>query len=151
MVKLMVEKEKRMGLVLVISGLIMLSIPIIWYISLILNVRFFIFGIEFLMYMSGALGLLVIFVGIYSLISNPRMKGLFLLIMGSIFTSGGLYFTIYLLSNISFLISKSGAIYWTITPIIIGILIFLYGIMRIIIYEYNERLKRKLNSFPLIS
>ena len=86
----MVEKEKRMGLVLVIAGLIMISIPIIWYTLWILNVRIFIFSIEFLMLGAGALGLLVIFVGIYSLISNPRMKGLFLLIIGSIFTSGGL-------------------------------------------------------------
>jgi len=128
---------------LVLIGLILLSFPIIWYISLISNVRFFIFGIEFLMYGSGALGLLVIFVGSYSLISNPRMKGLFLLIIGSIFTSGGLFFTMYLLSNINFLISKAYAIYWTITPIIIGILIILSGITRIIIYEYNERLKKK--------
>ncbi len=141
--KHMREKENRSGSVLVISGLIMLSIPIIWYISLILNVRFYIFGNEFLMLGLGVLGLLVIFVGIYSLISNPRMKGLFLLILGSIFTAGGLFFTIYLLSNINILKSKSGAIYWTIFLTIVGIIVILYGIMRIIIYEYNERLKKK--------
>ena len=137
------EKENRSGSVLVISGLIMLSIPIIWYISLILNVRFYIFGNEFLMLGFGALGLLVTFFGIYSLLSNPRMKGLLILITGSPLTGVGLYFTIYLFSNPIILKSKSGAIYWTIFLAIIGILVILYGIMRIIIYEYNERLEKK--------
>ena len=143
MVRYMIEKENRRGLVRVFSGLIILSFPIIWYISLVLNVRFYIFGLEFLMLGFGALGLLLIFIGIYSLLSNPRMKGLFLMILGSIFTSVGLYFTIYILSNPIILKSKSYAIYWTITPIIIGVIVILYGIMRIIIYEFNERLKKK--------
>jgi hypothetical protein len=127
----MIEKEKRMRLVLVIIGLIILSFPIIWYISLLLNVRFFIFGSDILMLGLGVLGLLVIFVGIYSLLSNPRMKGLYLLIIGSFLTSVGLYFTRYLLLNINFLISKSYSIYWTIILTIIGILIILYGIIKI--------------------
>lgn len=131
MVKHMLEKENRRGLVLVITGLILLSFSIILYISLILNVRFFIFGIEFLMLGSGALGLLVFFVGIYSLRNTPRMKGLLILMIGLFLTGGGLYFTRYLLLNPNFIISKSSSIYWTIILTIIGILIIEYGIIQI--------------------
>ena len=127
----MIGKEKRMGLFLIISGLIILSFPIIWYISWILNVRFFIFGIDILMLGLGALGLLVFFVGIYSLLPNPRMKGLLFLIIGSFLTGVGLYFTRYLLLNIDIIKSKSSSIYWTHILTIIGILIIIYGIIQI--------------------
>ena len=131
MVKHMIEKEKRMGLVLVITGLI-ISIPAItriieWYINLGLSTSSW--GI--LLIPSGALGLLLIIVGIYSLLSNPRMKGLLLLIIGSFLTGVGLYFTRYLLLNPKIIKSKSSSIYWTNILTIIGILINAYGIIRI--------------------
>ena len=122
MVKFMIQKENRMGLVQVITGLILLIIAFIWYIALLFDI---------LILFLGALGLLFIIIGIHSLLPTPPMKGLLLLIIGSILTGIGLYFTRYLLLNPKILKSKSSSIYWTRIMTIIGILIMIYGIIQI--------------------
>ncbi len=134
MMKPMPEKGKGMGLVLVIIGLILLILAIIWYIALLLNVGFCLVSCDIQILFSGALGLLFIIIGIYTLLPNPRMKGLLLLIIGSFLTGLGLYFTRYLLLNFRILrlSGKSIFVYWTIILTIIGILIIAYGIRQII-------------------
>ena len=137
MVKRMIEREKRKDFFLFIISLIILILGIIWGIAFFLGVRFFcIVSCESTVLFLGPPALLI-FLGICSLINNPRMKGLLLLITGSPITGVGLYFTIYLLSNPIILKSKSGAIFWTIIPIIIGILIIVYGIRQI-----SKKIKR---------
>ncbi|KKL85628.1 hypothetical protein LCGC14_1952810 [marine sediment metagenome] len=93
----------------------------------------------------GALGLLYITLRFYSLLPNPRMKGLFLLIIGSVLTSVGLYFTRHLLLNPIIIRSKSYSIYWTNILTIIGLLIIAYGI-RQIVKKMNLNLVNYLNA-----
>jgi len=139
MVKLVLLKENRMGLVKVIIGLILLILAIIWYIALLLDVRICIFSSDILILFLGALGLLFIIIGIHSLLPTPPMKGLLLLIIGLLLTGVGLYFTRYLLLNPKILKSKSDSIYWTNILTIIGILIMTYGIIQI-----GKKINRKL-------
>jgi len=131
--KFMVQKENRMGLVQVIIGLVLLILAIIWYIALFIDVKFCIFSCDILILFLGALGLLFIIIGIHSLLPTPPMKGLLLLIIGSILTGVGLYFTRYLLLNFRILklSGKSSYVYWTNILTIIGILILTYGIIEI--------------------
>ncbi|KKN35105.1 hypothetical protein LCGC14_0787050 [marine sediment metagenome] len=100
--------------------------------------------IEFILFL-GALGFLYIIVRFYSTLPNPRIKGLFLLIIGLFLTGVGLYFTRYLLLNIDMLKSKSDSIYWTNILTIIGILIIAYGI-RQIVKKMNLNLENYLNA-----
>ena len=131
--KFMIQKENRIGLIQVIIGLVLLILAIIWYIALFIDVRFCIFSCDIIILFLGALGLLFIIVGIHSLLPTPLMKGLLLLIIGSLLTDVGLYFTRYLLLNIRNLIlsGKSIFVYWTISMTIVGILILIYGIIEI--------------------
>lgn len=130
MVKRMIEWEKRKDFFLSIISSIILILGIIWGIAFFLGVSVCIVSCVFTILFLG-LPALLIFLGICSLINNPRMKGLLILITGSPLIGVGLYFTIFLLSNPIILKSKSGAIYWTIFLMIIGILIIAYGIRQI--------------------
>ena len=127
------QKENRTGLVEVIIGLVLLILTIIWYIALFIDVRFCIFSCDILILFLGALGLLFIIIGLHSLLPTPLMKGLLLLIIGSLLTGVGLFFTRYLLLNFRILIlsGKSIFVYWTISMTIIGTLIMTYGIIEI--------------------
>ncbi|MHA2010205.1 MAG: hypothetical protein ACXABO_21390 [Promethearchaeota archaeon] len=124
----MMEREKKKDFYLFFICLIILILGIIWGITYLLGVTFFcVVSCELTILFLGPV-VLMIFLGICFLINNHRMKGLLLVITGSPLTGAGLYFTIFLLSNEKILRSKSGAINLTIIPIIIGIVMIVYGI-----------------------
>jgi len=75
-----------------------------------------------------AFGLFLLFIGIYTLLSNPRNKGLLLLIIGSLLTIVGSYYTINVFLNFEIFKYEPQIIVYIVIPIIIGITIILFGI-----------------------
>ncbi|KKN10291.1 hypothetical protein LCGC14_1038070 [marine sediment metagenome] len=127
----MIERKKRKDFFLFIISLILLILGIIWGITFFLGIGFCIGSCYLTVVFFGPPALLI-FLGICSLINNPRMKGLLFLITGSIITGVALYFTRFLLLNPKLLKSGSEFINLTIFPTIIGILIIAWGIRQII-------------------
>ncbi len=146
--KFMVQKENRIGLIQVIIGLVLLILAIIWYMALFIDIGFCIFSCDILILFLGALGLLFIIIGIHSLLPTPLMKGLLILIIGSLLTGVGLFFTRYLLLNFRILklSGKSIFVYWTIILTIIGILILTYGII-----EIKRKVSTRINKTSTLS
>jgi hypothetical protein len=73
------------------------------------------------------------------LISNPRNKGLLLLIIGSLITGVGSYYTINIFLNLEIFKSEPQIIVYVVIPIIIGIIIVIFGI-KLIWMEINHNL-----------
>jgi hypothetical protein len=77
---------------------------------------------------SIAFGLFLFFIGVYTLLNNTRNKGLLLLILGSVLTSVGSYYTLNIFLNFEIFKFEPQIIVYVVIPIIIGILIILFGI-----------------------
>jgi len=122
------DKEKKIGLILFIAGLIILISTIIWVIIWSLDIGIYGLDIVYSIIYFSPFGLFVFFIGIYTLLSNPRRKGLLLLIIGSLLTGVGSYYTIGLLLNFKIIETEPELIVITIIPIIIGIIIIIFGI-----------------------
>ena len=122
------EKEKRSGLILFITGLIILLSTIVWAIVWSLDLGIYVLAMGYPVIYFGVFWLFVFFVGIYTLFSSPRTKGLLLFIIGSLLTGGGLYYTINILLNWEILKFEPLIIIDVIIPIIIGIIIIIFGI-----------------------
>ena len=122
------EKKKRNGLILFIIGTIILIFAIIWAIVWSLDLGIYVLAMGYPIIYSIAFGLFLFFIGIYTLLSNPRNKGLLILIIGSLLTSVGSYYTINIFLNFEIFKFEPQIIAYVVIPIIIGILIILFGI-----------------------
>ena len=139
MVKHQLEKEKRSGLILFIIGTIILISAIIWAIVWSLDLGIYVLAMGYPIIYSIAFGLFLFFIGIYTLLSNPRNKGLLLLIIGSLLTIVGSYYTINIFLNFEIFKSEPQIIVYVIIPIIMGIIIVIFGI-KLIKMEINHNL-----------
>ena len=139
MVKHQLEKEKRSGLILFIIGTIILISAIIWAIVWSLDIGIYVLAMGYPIIYSIAFGLFLFFIGIYTLLSNPRNKGLLLLIIGSLLTIVGSYYTINIFLNFEIFKSEPQIIVYVIIPIIMGIIIVIFGI-KLIKMEINHNL-----------
>ncbi len=139
MVKHQLEKEKRSGLILFIIGTIILISAIIWAIFRSLDLGIYVLAMGYPTIYFIAFGLFLFIIGIYTLLSNPRNKGLLLLIIGSLLTSVGSYYTINIFLNFEIFKSEPQIIVYVIIPIIIGIIIILFGI-KLVRMEINHNL-----------
>jgi len=139
MVKHQLEKKKRSGLILFIIGTIILISAIIWAIIWSLDLGIYVLAMGYPIIYSIAFGLFLFFIGIYSLLSNPRNKGLLLLIIGSLITGVGSYYTINIFLNLEIFKSEPQIIVYVVIPIIIGIIIVIFGI-KLIWMEINHNL-----------
>ncbi len=133
------EKKKRNGLILLIIGTIILISAIIWAIVLSLDLGIYVLAMGYPIIYSIAFGLFLFFIGIYTLFNNPRNKGLLVLIIGSLLTSVGSYYTINIFLNFEIFKSEPQIIVYVIIPIIIGIIIVIFGI-KLIKMEINHNL-----------
>ena len=122
------EKKKRNGLILFIIGTIILISAITWAIVWSLDLGIYVLAMGYPIIYSIAFGLFLFFIGIYTLLSNPRNKGLLLLIIGSLLTIVGSYYTINIFLNFEIFKFEPQIIVYVVIPIIIGILIILFGI-----------------------
>lgn len=138
-VKHQLEKKKRSGLILFIIGTIILISAIIWAIIWSLDLGIYVLAMGYPIIYSIAFGLFLFFIGIYSLLSNPRNKGLLLLIIGSLITGVGSYYTINIFLNFEIFKSEPLVIVYVVIPIIIGIIIILFGI-KLVRMEINHNL-----------
>ena len=84
MVKHKLEKEKRSGLILFITGLIILLSTIVWAIVWSLDLGIYVLAMGYPVIYFGVLGLFVFFVGIYILLKIELriFKSFFWLFMG---------------------------------------------------------------------
>jgi len=139
MVKHQLEKEKRKGLILFIIGTIILISAIIWAIVGSLDLGIYVLAMGYPIIYSIAFGLFLFFIGIYTLLSIPRNKGLLLLIIGSLLTSVGSYYTINVFLNFEIFKFEPQIIVYVVIPIIIGIIIILFGI-KLVRKEINHNL-----------
>jgi len=139
MVKHQLEKEKRSGLILFIIGIIILISAIIWAIIWSFDIGIYVLAMGYPIIYSIAFGLFLFLIGIYTLLSNPRNKGLLLLIIGSLLTSVGSYYTINIFLNFEIFKSEPQIIVYVVIPIIIGIIIVIFGI-KLIKMEINHNL-----------
>ncbi|MBA7479033.1 hypothetical protein ES705_04905 [subsurface metagenome] len=128
MMKHQLEKEKRSGLILFIIGTIILISAIIWAIIRSLDIGIYVLAMGYPIIYSIAFGLFLLIIGIYTLLSNPRNKGLLLLIIGSLLTSVGSYYTINVFLNFEIFKFEPQIIVYVVISIIIGIIIILFGI-----------------------
>ena len=139
MVKHQLEKEKRSGLILFIIGTIILISAIIWAIVWSLDIGIYVLAMGYPIIYSIAFGLFLFFIGVYTLLSNPRNKGLLLLIIGSLLTIVGSYYTINIFLNFEIFKFEPQIIVYVIIPIIMGIIIVIFGI-KLIKMEINHNL-----------
>ena len=139
MVKHQLEKEKRSGWILFIIGTIILISAIIWAIIWSLDIGIYVLAMGYPIIYSIAFGLFLFLIGIYTLLSNPRNKGLLLLIIGSLLTSVGSYYTINIFLNFEIFKSEPQIIVYVVIPIIIGIIIVIFGI-KLVRMEINHNL-----------
>ena len=139
MMKHQLEKEKRSGLILFIIGTIILISAIIWAIIRSLDIGIYVLAMGYPIIYSIAFGLFLLIIGIYTLLSNPRNKGLLLLIIGSLLTSVGSYYTINVFLNFEIFKFEPQIIVYVVIPIIIGIIIILFGI-KLVRMEINHNL-----------
>ena len=139
MVKHQLEKEKRSGLIIFIIGTIILISAIIWAIVRSLDLGIYVLAMGYPIIYSIAFGLFLFFIGVYTLLSNPRNKGLLLLIIGSLLTIVGSYYTINVFLNFEIFKFEPQIIVYVIIPIIIGIMIVIFGI-KLIRMEINYNL-----------
>ena len=139
MVKHQLEKKKRSGLILFIIGTIILISAIIYAIFRSLDLGIYVLAMGYPIIYSIAFGLFLFFIGIYSLLSNPRNKGLLLLIIGSLLTIVGSYYTINIILNFEIFKFEPQIIVYVIIPIIIGIIIVIFGI-KLVRMEINHNL-----------
>ena len=139
MVKHQLEKEKRSGLILFIIGIIILISAIIWAIIWSFDIGIYVLAMGYPIIYSIAFGLFLFLIGIYTLLSNPRNKGLLLLIIGSLLTSVGSYYTINIFLNFEIFKSEPQIIVYVVIPIIIGIIIVIFGI-KLVRMEINHNL-----------
>jgi hypothetical protein len=128
MVKHQLEKKKRSGLILFIIGTIILIFSFLWAIIWSLDLGIYVLAMGYPIIYSIAFGLFIFFIGVYTLLSNPRNKGLLVLIIGSLLTSVGSYYTINVFLNFEIFKFEPQIIVYVVIPIIIGILIILFGI-----------------------
>ena len=139
MVKHQLEKEKRSGLIIFIIGTIILISAIIWAIVRSLDLGIYVLAMGYPTIYFIAFGLFLFFIGIYTLLSNPRNKGLLLLIIGSLLTSVGSYYTINIFLNFEIFKFEPQIIVYVVISIIIGIIIILFGI-KLVRMEINHNL-----------
>ena len=139
MVKHQLEKKKRSGLILFIIGTIVLIFAFLWAIVWSLDLGIYVLAMGYPIIYSIAFGLFLFFIGIYTLLSNPRNKGLLVLIIGSLLTIVGSYYTINIFLNFEIFKSEPQIIVYVIIPIIIGIIIVIFGI-KLIKMEINHNL-----------
>ena len=76
MVKHQLEKKKRSGLILFIIGTIILISAIIYAIFRSLDLGIYVLAMGYPIIYFIAFGSFLFFIGIYTLLSNPRNKGL---------------------------------------------------------------------------
>lgn len=138
-VKHQLEKKKRSGLIIFIIGTIILISAIIWAIVWSLDLGIYVLAMGYPIIYSIAFGLFLFFIGIYTLLSNPRNKGLLLLIIGSLLTIVGSYYTINIFLNFEIFKFEPLIIVYIVIPIIIGIIIVIFGI-KLIRMEINHNL-----------
>jgi len=122
------EKKKRSGLILFIIGTIILIFSFLWAIVWSLDLGIYVLAMGYPIIYSIAFGLFLFFIGVYTLLSNPRNKGLLLLILGSVLTSVGSYYTLNIILNFEIFKFEPQIIVYVVIPIIIGIIIILFGI-----------------------
>jgi len=139
MVKHQLEKKKRCGLILFIIGTTILISAIIWAIIWSSDLGIYVLAMGYPIIYSIAFGLFLFFIGIYTLLNNPRNKGLLLLIIGSLLTIVGSYYTINVFLNFEIFKSEPLIIVYVVIPIIIGIIIVIFGI-KIVRMEINHNL-----------
>ena len=139
MVKHQLEKEKRSRLILFIIGTIILISAIIWAIIWSFDIGIYVLAMGYPIIYSIAFGLFLFLIGIYTLLSNPRNKGLLLLIIGSLLTSVGSYYTINVFLNFEIFKFEPEIIVYIVIPIIIGIIIIVFGI-KLVRMEINHNL-----------
>ena len=122
------EKKKRSGLILFIIGTIILIFSFLWAIVWSLDLGIHVLAMGYPIIYSIAFGLFIFFIGVYTLLNNPRNKGLLLLILGSVLTSVGSYYTLNIILNFEIFKFEPQIIVYVVIPIIIGIIIILFGI-----------------------
>ena len=139
MVKHQLEKKKRSGLILFIIGTIILIFAFLWAIVWSLDLGIYVLAMGYPIIYSIAFGLFLFFIGVYTLLSNPRNKGLLLLILGSVLTSVGSYYTLNIFLNFEIFKFEPQIIVYVVIPIIIGIIIILFGI-KLVRMKINQKL-----------
>jgi len=131
------KRQKRSGLTLFFSGIIIFISTLLWAVVWSLELGIYVLALGYPIIYLGMLGLLLILIGAYALLNNPRTRGLMLLIVGLSIAGVGLFYTINVYLNFEFFKNEPQVLVYLIIPIIIGVIIFMGGIQKILIPQFK--------------
>lgn len=122
------KKQKRSQLIILFSGIIIFISTLLWAMVWSIDLGIYVFALGYPIIYFSILGLILILIGAYALLNNPRMRGLMLLIVGLSIATVGVFYTINVYLNFEFFKNEPQVLVYVIIPIIIGLIIIMSGI-----------------------